>query len=136
MEFEKSNALETLLPFENSFSPKPYLDSQLAFGLEQSLQGSAGKWQSLSSSNDANGEIVFIDSSVQDYQSLIAGIKPGTEMAVLDPVCNEVEQVGQYLAGRSGISSVHIVSHGDSGSLQLSGTQLGLETLNNYSSAL
>ena len=28
--------------------------------------------------------IAFIDSQVPDYQSLIAGVKPGTEVVVLD----------------------------------------------------
>ena len=28
--------------------------------------------------------IAFIDTKVEDYQSLIAGVKPGTEVVVLD----------------------------------------------------
>lgn len=100
------------------------------------LVGNQGDKLLWGGSNDTNSSIVFIDSSVEDYQSLIAGIKPGTEVAILDSVRNQVEQIGEYLAGRSGISSIHIVSHGDSGSLQLGGTKLGRDTLNNNSSAL
>lgn len=100
------------------------------------LVGNQGDKLLWGGSNNTNSSIVFIDSSVQDYQSLIAGIKPGTEVAVLDPVRNQVEQIGEYLAGRSNISSLYIVSHGDSGSLQLSQTKFGLEALNNNSNAL
>jgi hypothetical protein len=100
------------------------------------LLGNQGDKLLWGGTNNTNSSLVFIDSSVQDYQSLIAGIKPGTEVAVLDSVRNQVEQIGEYLAGRSNISSLHIVSHGDSGSLQLGQTKFGLDALNNNSNAL
>jgi hypothetical protein len=100
------------------------------------LLGNQGDKLLWGGSNNTNSSIVFIDSSVQDYQSLIAGIKLGTEVAVLDSVRNQVEQIGEYLAGRSNISSLHIVSHGNSGSLQLGGTKFGIDSLNNNSNAL
>jgi len=123
---------------DNSIAARDSLTGVLETNPLVGNQGDKLLWSGISDAKveQATGGIVFIDSSVQDYQSLIAGIKPGTEVAVLDPVRNEVEQIGQYLAGRRGISSLHIVSHGDSGSLQLGETKLGLDTLNNYGSEL
>lgn len=64
-------------------------------------------------------EITFIDGQVQDYQQLLAGIKPGTEVVVLDPKSDGLKQISGYLAGRSGIDAIHIVSHGLSGQVTL-----------------
>ncbi|MBW4512023.1 MAG: DUF4347 domain-containing protein [Scytonematopsis contorta HA4267-MV1] len=79
--------------------------------------------------------IVFIDTSVTDYESLIAGIKPGTEIVILDPEKDGVAQITDYLR-KNKYSSVHIVSHGSDGSLQLGGTWLNGENLDTYANAL
>ncbi|MFN6439401.1 MAG: DUF4347 domain-containing protein, partial [Nostoc sp. DedSLP01] len=39
----------------------------------------------------ANRNIVFIDSAVIDYESLIAGIQPGTSIVILDSTKDGVE---------------------------------------------
>lgn len=64
-------------------------------------------------------EIVFVDGQVQDYQQLLAGIKPGTEVVVLDPKGDGLKQISDYLSGRSGIDAIHIVSHGLPGQVTL-----------------
>jgi predicted outer membrane repeat protein len=80
-------------------------------------------------------KIVFIDTSVTNYQNLIAGIKPGTEVVILDPEQDGVAQITDYLR-KNKYSSVHIVSHGSDGSLQLGGTWLNAENLDTYANAL
>jgi hypothetical protein len=80
--------------------------------------------------------IVFVDSTVDDYQSLVSSAAPGTEVVVLDATQDGVSQITSALAGRSGVESVQILSHGSSGQLQLGSTQLGLETLNQYSAQI
>jgi hypothetical protein len=79
----------------------------------------------------ATGEIVFIDPRVEDYQSLIASVAPGASVVILDLLLDGVVQIGNFLAGRSNVSSVHIVSHGSSGSLQLGAARLSIDTLEN-----
>ncbi len=61
--------------------------------------------------NGQTKQIVFIDSTVDDYQTLVNGVIPETEMIVLDPNQDGVLAIAQALQGRSNISSVHIVSH-------------------------
>ena len=80
--------------------------------------------------------LVFIDPAVNDYQNLIAGVKPETEAILLDATGDGVSQITAALAGRTGIKSIHIVSHGSPGSLQLGNTKLSLDTLALYRSRL
>ncbi|NJN88424.1 MAG: DUF4347 domain-containing protein [Leptolyngbyaceae cyanobacterium SL_7_1] len=80
--------------------------------------------------------LVFIDSTVDDYQHLLSGILPETDVVVLDPNQDGVEQITQTLADRRNISQLHIVSHGCPGELRLGTTRLTLTTLSHYSDQL
>ncbi len=76
--------------------------------------------------------IAFIDRQVEDYQSLIAGVKPGTEVVVLDGNRDAIDQITEVLGDRSNIDSIHIISHGAPGSLQLGKTRLCSDNLETY----
>ncbi|TAF01390.1 MAG: DUF4347 domain-containing protein [Oscillatoriales cyanobacterium] len=80
--------------------------------------------------------IAFIDSALDDRQTLHNGIAPGTEVISLNRVRNGVEQITKALASRSGITSIHIISHGSPGSLQLGATKLSLTNLKTYAKQL
>ena len=80
--------------------------------------------------------IAFIDSQVPDYQSLVAGVTPGTEVVVLDEHRDAIDQITQILALRTNIDSIHIISHGAPGSLQLGDGSLSLDNLETYSEQL
>ncbi|QLE56024.1 DUF4347 domain-containing protein [Nostoc sp. TCL26-01] len=72
--------------------------------------------------------ILFIDSTVPDYQSLINGVKAGTQVVMLDPTKDGVAQISTALTGGS-FDAVHIVSHGTAGNLQLGTAQLNSQTI-------
>jgi len=80
--------------------------------------------------------IAFIDTQVENYQSLVAGVKPGTEVVVLDGKKDAIDQITQILADRTNIESIHIISHGTPGSLQLGKTGLSVDNLETYSQQL
>lgn len=80
--------------------------------------------------------IVFIDSAVDDYQSLVNGAIPEAEVIVLDSTQDGVAQITEVLQGRTDIAAIHIVSHGAPGSLQLGKGQLSLDTLDHYATQL
>ncbi|RCJ42063.1 hypothetical protein A6770_35235 [Nostoc minutum NIES-26] len=80
--------------------------------------------------------IVFIDPTVEDYQSLVHGVLTDTEVIVLNTHEDGVEQISAVLATKSRIASVHIVSHGAPGLVYLGNTQLGQHTLNSYAGQL
>ena len=83
-----------------------------------------------------NQQIVFVDSSVEDWQSLAVGVKAGTEVILVDRARDGIEQIAEALQSRKGIESVHIISHGEAGSLQLGQTRLNSDNLETYRDSL
>jgi hypothetical protein len=83
-----------------------------------------------------NQQIVFVDSAVEDWQSLAVGVKAGTEVILVDRARDGIEQIAEALQSRKGIESVHIISHGESGSLQLGQTRLNSDNLETYRDSL
>ncbi|MGH8002607.1 MAG: DUF4347 domain-containing protein, partial [Brasilonema sp.] len=81
--------------------------------------------------------LVFIDSSVENYQSLVAGISPEAKTIVLDPSKDAVEQMTRELSKyHHTVSKVEIISHGTSGNLQFGQTSLNSAALDRYSQQL
>ncbi|MEG4842745.1 DUF4347 domain-containing protein, partial [Microcoleus sp. B9-D4] len=76
--------------------------------------------------------LVCIDPRVENYQHLASGVKPGTEIIVLDQTLDGVEQITEILAKRSLIASLQIVAHGNEASVQLGSTVLKDENLPKY----
>lgn len=68
--------------------------------------------------------ILFIDSNVSDYETLIAGLADDIEVHLLNATDDGVLQMANFLEGRSGLDSIQIVSHGSSGSLSLGSSVL------------
>ncbi|WP_341735124.1 DUF4347 domain-containing protein, partial [Microcoleus sp. EPA2] len=79
---------------------------------------------------------VFIDAAVTDYQTLLDGVKLGVEAIILDSDRDGIEQITEVLANRTNIDSIHLVSHGEPGSLQLGKTRLSIDNLEAYSQQL
>ena len=78
-------------------------------------------------------DLVFIDSQIEDYQSLVNGVLPGVKAVVLNSRENGVDQITRVIGRYFHISSVHIVSHGRPGCLYLGNGQLNLDNINhNY----
>ncbi|MEG4582314.1 DUF4347 domain-containing protein, partial [Microcoleus sp. MON1_C5] len=84
------------------------------------------KWDSI---------LVFIDSNVEDYQSLISGISPNAEVIILDETRDGIEQITEILGQRS-ITSLHIVSHGREAAVEIGSTELNIDNLETYSNQL
>jgi glucose/arabinose dehydrogenase/N-acetylneuraminic acid mutarotase len=77
-------------------------------------------------------ELVFIDRAVEYYQDLIAGARSNTEVIILDSTRDGVVQISEALTCYKNVSTLHIVSHGSSGSVQLGSSQLSLDTIDRY----
>ncbi|MBC3807165.1 DUF4347 domain-containing protein [Undibacterium seohonense] len=80
-------------------------------------------------------EIVFVDTTLPNWQSLIKDIKPGTEIITLDPLKNGVQQIADALQGKAGITAVHIMSHGGEGYLVMGNTMVSSHNLVDYQSS-
>ena len=89
-------------------------------------------------SQDADAQevtsIVFVDSSVEDYQQLVDDIDQsgGTQVVLIDSQSDGIDQISEYLSRHTGIESVHIVSHGTDGEVRLGNTLLNANTLDAY----
>ncbi len=76
--------------------------------------------------------LVLIDPTVQDHHLLIAGLNPDIEVFVLDAAEDGVEQISRLLADRQNLESIHLISHGQPGTLLLGSTQLNDRSLSHY----
>jgi Domain of unknown function (DUF4347)/FG-GAP-like repeat len=90
----------------------------------------------LGSARPASSAIAFVDASVAQYQTLTSSIKAGIDVYTLDPLQDGIKQITQVLAGRTGITSLYVLSHGDVGDLNLGFLNLDLSDLGDYSSDL
>ena len=64
-------------------------------------------------------EIAFIDSRLADIETLINDIPSNVRIVLIDPSRDGVAQMADALKGESGISAVHILSHGSAGHIDL-----------------
>ncbi|MBD2039834.1 DUF4347 domain-containing protein [Microcoleus sp. FACHB-672] len=84
-----------------------------------------------------NISLVIIDSAVENWDTLRAGVVPGTEVVVLAPDQDGIAQISEVLRQYRGqVTTVHIVSHGTPGCLYLGNAQLSLHTLSYYTEEL
>src|SRR3989442_2221166 len=67
----------------------------------------------------ARNEIVFIDTGVEGYKELLAGVNPNARVILLDAGRDGVQQIAQFLSHESNVDAIHIVSHGSEGMLQI-----------------
>ncbi|WP_332960332.1 DUF4347 domain-containing protein, partial [Microcoleus sp. AR_TQ3_B6] len=85
---------------------------------------------------EAQKSLVVVDTRVENYEQLIGGVKAGTEVFVLDPTREAIEQITEILDRRNSITSLHIVSHGREAALEIGRAELNIDNLETYSSQL
>jgi hypothetical protein len=83
-------------------------------------------------------QVVFIDPHVPDYQLLAAGVKPGEQVVILDPNTDGVQQIANWLASHNeqNVDAIHIVSHGEDGTVRLGSTILAANDVNQFAQPL
>ncbi|MBE9155745.1 DUF4347 domain-containing protein [Nodosilinea sp. LEGE 06152] len=80
--------------------------------------------------------IVFVDDSIADADTLLKGLNPGLDVVFLDSAQDGIDQITEALRSRSGLDSIHLLSHGEAGGLTLGATALNTNTLDSYGSQL
>lgn len=86
--------------------------------------------------NNGRKEVAFVDSSVNDYETLVAGIKSGIEVFVLNGASDGITQIQRWAQQNGDYDAIHLISHGDDGQISLGTTVLSDENLATYSTAL
>ena len=87
---------------------------------------------------DSPQHVVFIDSRVPDVEDLLNGVQPGDPVFVLDPATDGVQQIADILAANNftDLASVSVVSHGETGTLDLGSSVITDTNLAAHSKAL
>ncbi|MGK7912706.1 MAG: DUF4347 domain-containing protein, partial [Synechococcus sp.] len=80
--------------------------------------------------------LMFVDSAVDNIDSLISQVKQGTQVVVLDGKSDGIAQITDALSDYQNVSSVSVVSHGESGQLELGSSTISAAALNQYSDEL
>ncbi|MBD2512805.1 cadherin-like domain-containing protein [Nostoc muscorum FACHB-395] len=80
--------------------------------------------------------LVFIDSAIEDIQTLIDGVVADAQVVVLHPEVDGVMQITQALQNQPNVGTIHLVAHGTPGCLCLGNAQLSLKTLEGYAAQL
>ncbi|WP_185878872.1 cadherin-like domain-containing protein [Variovorax sp. MHTC-1] len=80
-------------------------------------------------------EIYVVDQNIENWQQLAAAVPPGAELIVLDSGSSGVQQLADALQGRSGITALHILSHGSTGEITLGNEQVNLAGLDRSADA-
>jgi Domain of unknown function (DUF4347) len=92
---------------------------------------------SIGVNQDVNrSSVLFVDPTVKNYQSLLTGVNPGTEIVILDAFRDGVQQISEALAKSRSLSSIHILSHGDAEGVQLGDARLDYRNLDRYSAQI
>jgi Domain of unknown function (DUF4347)/RTX calcium-binding nonapeptide repeat (4 copies) len=81
-------------------------------------------------------KVLIVDSTVPNYQTLIASASADTEVVVLNAEQDGIAQITQAMSDRQNIQTLHILSHGAPGSLQLGNAKLDRQSLDRYTSAI
>lgn len=74
-------------------------------------------------------EVVFIDTSLKDYQTLAAGVGPGVDVVLIDGSKDGLQQIAEWASTHSGYDAMHIFSHGSEGKINLGSGVLNSTTL-------
>lgn len=80
--------------------------------------------------------VVFIDSRVADYQTIVAALPVDTDWFLLNQNSDGVSQIQSILAKYSGLDAIQIFSHGSVGAIQIGSGELSNQNIADYQSQL
>src|SRR3569833_2622395 len=111
--------------------PQPALDTHVANANEMPIIPPA-----VESPSSQAREVLFIDPTVADWQTLAGGVRSDVETVVLDPLQDGLKQIAQFLSSHGGLDAIHLVSHGSGGDLILGGRDYTANSLSSYAGDL
>lgn len=75
------------------------------------------------------GEIAFVDAGIDDLAALLAGLKRGVEVVMLDSSGDAIAQIATALEGRDSLAAIHIVANGGEGRIDFGAGSIGVSDL-------
>ena len=81
-------------------------------------------------------EVVFIDPTVARLDDLASGLRPDVEAVIIDGSEPAIRQMARALTGRTDLSAIHILAHGDAGEVSFGSGRVSLENLPTHAADL
>ena len=81
-------------------------------------------------------QVVFIDSQVQDYQTLINAFNEDTEVYLIQSNEDGFKKIDTVLKDNCDVSSLHIIGHGSAGKILFGNATLSNDTIQSYNQTL
>ncbi|NET26453.1 DUF4347 domain-containing protein [Okeania sp. SIO1I7] len=81
-------------------------------------------------------KVLFIDSKVENYNYLISQVDPQAKIVILQPNQNGIDQISKSLSECLDLETIHIISHGETGTLYLGNSILSLNNIHQYSESI
>ena len=91
---------------------------------DQSAQMLAAEPDVLVGAEPASNDFIFIDMSVPNVAGLIQEWNGKGTIVLIDQNADGIDQIRSALAGQTGVTAIHIVSHGDDGVFWLGNTRV------------
>lgn len=91
-------------------------------------ENSVHEAQATQSSGTSSKEIAFVDTSVDDYQTLVDGIGDNVEIYLI----SSLDEITTILQTETDVDAIHILSHGSTGEITVGSDVLNETTLSNY----
>jgi len=85
---------------------------------------------------ESRKEIVFIDSGVDDYQTIVDAIDSSKSIYLIDSNENGFTKMQSILQSQQDVDAVHIIGHASAGQVVLGNSILNADTINSFSSTL
>ncbi|MFJ5282784.1 tandem-95 repeat protein, partial [Pseudomonas sp. NPDC088429] len=95
----------------------------------QNTQKSAPEAPSARQADAVPTAVYFIDRGVADADQLSASVPTGAEVHFIEQNVNGIQFIADTLQGRTNIDSVHIISHGEAGVLQVGYASLSQDSM-------
>ena len=74
-------------------------------------------------------EILFVDTLVDDVETILRGVRPGIEARVLEPTTPAAQQIAAALADRRDLAAVHLIAHGAPGRVNFASGEWSIAAL-------
>lgn len=127
--FSRSKSVVKARPrSQRPFSPISALEPRLMLagdaGTEVQAAAVSAPWSGETNSGEedrksTNAPLVFVDWRIDDAEVLLADLPDRAELILLSAESSGIKQITETLQARSDVSSVHLISHGGAGQIQL-----------------
>jgi uncharacterized protein DUF4347 len=74
-------------------------------------------------------EVLFVDPSVDDIETITGGLRPGVKAIMLDRASPPARQIAHSLDGLRGLDAVHVIAHGAPGRVKFAAGDWSVATL-------